>query len=107
MVELGLSRGEVLAIVVRAPDILLLSADRNLRPKINFFYGEMHGSKEEVVAVIMTNPSTLLYSLEKRWRPRVEAIREKGIAPCFVDHWRPVSSRTQSQFDFWLETFQT
>lgn len=105
MVEnLSLSRAVVLEVIVGCPDLLNLSTERNLGPTIQFFYDEMGASEEEVSEMVAAGGRALLYSLEKRYRVRVARIRERGITPCFRDHWQAVANRTPVKFDDWLET---
>lgn len=105
MVEnLNLPRAVVLEVITGCPDLLNLSTERNLGPTIQFFYEEMGASKEEVSEMVAASGKALMYSLEKRWRARVARIRERGVTPCFRDHWKPIANRTPARFDDWLET---
>lgn len=105
MVEtLNLPRDTVLEVITGCPDLLNLNTERNLGPTIQFFYDEMGASKEEVSAMVASSGKALAYSLEKRWKARAARIREKGVTPCFRDHWKAIANRVPASFDAWLET---
>lgn len=101
--NLDLPRSVVLKIITSCPDILNLSTEKNLGPTIQFFYDEMGASRKEVSEMAASNSRAMLYSLEKRWKARVARIRDKGVAPLFRDHWRPVANLTPPKFDAWLD----
>ncbi|CAM9727132.1 unnamed protein product, partial [Ectocarpus sp. 12 AP-2014] len=45
---LGLDKGESIELLRRAPSLMVLCIDRNLRPKLDFFFTEMRASQEQV-----------------------------------------------------------
>lgn len=102
--NLNLPRETVLEVITACPDLLNLSTEKNLGPTIQFFYDEMGASKEEVSAMVVSSGRALAYSLEKRWKARAARIREKGVTPCFRDHWRLIAHQVPANFDAWLET---
>lgn len=100
---LDASREEARDVVVKYPQVLNLSMDKNLRLKIDFFTKELQGLPEDVRGAIVGSPSILGYSLAKRIKPRVEVIRLVGVEPKFNQHIWLVSSYAELSFSKWVE----
>ena len=66
------------SIIVSYPQILGLSLEYNLRPKMDFFI-DCGLSQDQLREFVFYQPSLLAYSLENRLRPRIERMQEKNI----------------------------
>jgi hypothetical protein len=93
--ELGLEGSDLRTIIVSYPQVLGLSLQNNLKPKVDFFLdaeesagdsAEIHSSircglsKDQLREFVIYQPALLAYSLEKRLRPRIALMQEKNIS---------------------------
>ena len=76
--SLGFSRSETVGMVLRCPALLTFSIENNLKPKFEYFSGEMQRKVEE----LKDFPQYFGFSLEKRIKPRyVETVQSgKNVA---------------------------
>ncbi len=101
------------------PQLLGLSIDKNVRPKINFFLSpatkrsesndndddndeEEIGaglSRDELKYLIMYQPALLAYSLEKRIKPRVRKLQKNYILYSYAPQY--LMSLTDAKFEKW------
>lgn len=102
--EFGFLDEEMRDILVTFPQMLGLSADTNLRPKIDFLLlpsqsGGAGLSREELKELVLYQPAVLAYSLEGRIKPRVERMKKSFITLSYA----PMSlmSLSDSRFDQW------
>lgn len=85
--------------------MLNLSVENNLKKKIDYYRGELNGSKEDLRDAVLGSPTLLGYSLSKRLSPRVNVMRSVGVKPNFADHVWIVSSYTELRFSKWVEKY--
>ena len=93
--ELGLEGSDLRTIIVSYPQVLGLSLQNNLKPKVDFFLdaeessgdsAEIHSSircglsKDQLREFVLYQPALLAYSLERRLRPRIALMQEKNIS---------------------------
>ena len=90
-------------IVLKYPQVLNLSVEKNLRLKIHFFTQVLGASDRDVRDAIVASPSILGYSLTKRLNPRVKVMRSIGVEPVFNEHLWLVSSYSNLRFSKWAE----
>ena len=81
--------------VLTLPQLLGLSVEDNLAPKLEFLAREIGLSHAELREWVVKNPATLGLSLANRYRPRIEACRAAG-----VDAKRVLSYATQTDETF-------
>ena len=79
------------------PQLLGLSLEHNLQPKITFLKNEIGLVK--LKEFVVYQPALLAYSLEKRIRVRIEKMKEKGI--CFGYCQPYLMSVSDAKFDSW------
>lgn len=96
---LGLGDGETMKLLRRAPPLMTLCIDRNLRPKLDFFFTEMGASQEDVRAAVNSKPQILSYGLG-RFQGRWATIRYtlEIPDPTFNKFWRVVCTWPKHQF---------
>ena len=117
--SLDLSSEELRGIVVAYPQLLGLSLENNLKPKIQFFLGQNGEdmiddnficddidvncglTKEELKEFVLYQPALLAYSLEGRIKPRIQEMKSKNIS--FLYSPKNVMSYTDSKFENWYE----
>lgn len=92
-------------IVLKYPQVLNLSVEKNLGLKIRFFTDVLQGSLGDVRDVIAGSPAILGYSLANRLKPRVEVLRSIGVEPVFSEHVWLISSYSDLRFSKWAEKF--
>ncbi|KAE8719790.1 myb family transcription factor family protein [Hibiscus syriacus] len=73
--SLGFDEPEVNRMAARSPGLLTLSVENNMRPKVEFFLGEMECDLEELKRF----PQYFSFSLEKKIKPRHRALVEHGF----------------------------
>jgi hypothetical protein len=93
--SLGLEGSDLRTIIVSYPQVLGLSLQNNLKPKVDFFldaeesggdFSEIRSplrcglSKDQLREFVLYQPALLAYSLEKRLRPRIARMQEKNIS---------------------------
>lgn len=99
------SHDEARDIVIKYPQVLNLSVEKNLGLKIRFFTDVLQGSLEDVRDAITGSPVILGYSLAKRLNPRVQVLRSIGVEPVFSEHVWLISSYSDLRFSKWAEKF--
>ncbi|KAJ8773682.1 hypothetical protein K2173_006332 [Erythroxylum novogranatense] len=75
LMGLGFEFGEVKKMVVRSPGILTFSIDKNLEPKVEYFFREMKGDLEELKKF----PQYFCFSLERKIKPRHRMLAAYGL----------------------------
>ncbi|KAG6758052.1 hypothetical protein POTOM_038385 [Populus tomentosa] len=75
LMGLGFEFVEVKNMVVRAPGILTLNVERNMKPKFEYFVREMKGDPGELKKF----PQFFSFSLEKKIKPRHRMLVEYGL----------------------------
>lgn len=73
--SLGFSHTEVAKMVRRSPALLTYSIDKNFRPKVEYFLGEMKGD----LAELKRFPQYFSFSLEGKIKPRRRLLVEHGL----------------------------
>jgi hypothetical protein len=101
--DLHLDTDELTFLVTSYPQVLGLSIEQNLRPKLSFLLN--HLTMEQLKEFIAYQPSLLAYSLENRLRPRIELLKTKSIE--FRYSPRYIMSLTDAQFQKWYVTLRT
>lgn len=90
-------------IIVSFPQILGLSVERNMRPKIQYLLQEPSSgaglSKDELRQMITYQPAILAYSLSERIRPRIETMRKHDISFSFAPFY--IMSMSDEKFGDW------
>lgn len=72
LVGLGLTKQDVIGMVLRCPGLFTFSIEKNYKPKLDYFSGEMKGKLEDLKEF----PQYFAFSLEKRIKPRhLEAVQ--------------------------------
>jgi hypothetical protein len=112
---LELSFEELRGIVVSYPQVLGLSLENNLKPKMAFFLGnDEEGvenddidfncgmTKEELKEFVIYQPALLAYSLEGRLKPRIKQMDEVGITFQYCP--KNIMSYTDEKFKCFLTT---
>ncbi|KZV38823.1 hypothetical protein F511_21825 [Dorcoceras hygrometricum] len=74
LVSLGLSKSDVVDMVLRCPSLFTFSVEGNFKPKFDYFTKEMKGTLEE----LRTFPQYFAFSLENRIKPRHAEIVQRG-----------------------------
>jgi mTERF domain-containing protein len=97
--DLHLDTDELTFLVTSYPQVLGLSIEQNLRPKLSFLLN--HLTMEQLKEFIAYQPSLLAYSLENRLRPRIELLKTKSIE--FRYSPRYIMSLTDAQFQKWVD----
>lgn len=97
------TREEACGIVFKYPQVLNLSIEKNLKKKIDYYGGELNGSKEDVRDAVLGSPTLLGYSLSKRLNPRVKVMRSINVKPNFAEHVWLINSYTELRFSKWVE----
>ncbi|KAL7471351.1 hypothetical protein ACHAXS_011665 [Conticribra weissflogii] len=124
--SLDLDQKELRALVVSYPQILGLSVENNLRPKMEFFLHpnatiskaplrnsgstQDHDdavvncglSKRQLKEFVLYQPALLAYSLEKRLKPRIREMQEHKIL--FFYSPKGIMSYTDEKFELWMST---
>ena len=120
--SLGMKNFELRTVVLTYPQILGLSVEKNVTPKIHFFLDpeEYDGDlidalqnddsnfvncglrKSELKDFVLYQPALLAYSLENRLKPRVQRMRDSNIS--FLYSPRNIMSYTDEKFQAWLSS---
>eukprot|EP00804_Cyclotella_cryptica_P030669 CCRYP_009110-RA/>CCRYP_009110-RA protein AED:0.01 eAED:0.01 QI:195/1/1/1/1/1/2/1408/458 len=110
--SLDLTARELREIIVTYPQLLGLSLEHNLRPKMAFLLAsnaeETNGigygglSKRELKGFVLYQPALLAYSLEGRLKPRIRLMQENNISFCYCP--KNIMSYTDKKFATWMET---
>lgn len=120
--SLGIKNFELRTVVLTYPQILGLSVESNLTPKMYFFLDPKEFDSESVVALqndesnfvncaltkselkdfVLYQPALLAYSLEKRLKPRIKRMRTYNIS--FLYSPRNIMSYTDEKFNAWLSS---
>ena len=77
------------------PQVLGLSYEANLKPKLYFLQAELNLSLNTLRQSIVSYPARLGYSLERRYRPRLRACR---LAGADVEAVIRLAARTDARF---------
>eukprot|EP00956_Cyclotella_meneghiniana_P044431 scaffold318073_cov76-Cyclotella_meneghiniana.AAC.3 len=112
--SLELDSNELRAIILTYPQVLGLSLQNNLKPKMEFFlvrsnedledpYND-HGfncgfSKEELKDFVLYQPALLAYSLEGRLKPRIHLMEQSNILFRYCP--KNIMSYTDDKFKSW------
>lgn len=75
---LELDKQELHFVVTSFPQVLGLSVETNLQPKLEYL--KQHLTMDQLKEFVAYQPSLLAYSLENRIRPRIELLVENDIA---------------------------
>mmetsp|Transcript_19824 Transcript_19824/g.30931 ORF Transcript_19824/g.30931 Transcript_19824/m.30931 type:complete len:422 (+) Transcript_19824:83-1348(+) len=120
--SLGLKNFELRTVVLTYPQILGLSVENNVTPKMHFFLhpeeydGESIDSlqndgihfvncglrKSELKDFVLYQPALLAYSLEGRLKPRIARMKDYNIS--FLYSPRNIMSYTDEKFQAWLSS---
>lgn len=92
--------------MVTYPQLLGLSIEVNLRPKIQFLLNDSGNggaglSLDELKDIVLYQPSILGYSLENRLKPRIKRMKEVYISFNYAP--MTLMSFSDEKFDQWLE----
>lgn len=96
---------ELRDILVTYPQVLGLSLEKNLTPKIKYFLDFDDGgglTVQELKDFVLYQPALLAYSLSTRIKPRVQRMKDNSIKLAYSPP--SVMSLTDSKFDAWLQT---
>ena len=100
---LHLDTDELTFLVTSYPQVLGLSIEQNLQPKLSFLLN--HLTMEQLREFIAYQPSLLAYSLENRLRPRIELLKNKSIEFRYSPQY--LMSLTDAKFQQWYVTLHT
>lgn len=92
--------------MVTYPQLLGLSIESNLRPKIQFLLTDSENggaglSLEELKDIVLYQPSILGYSLENRLKPRIKRMKDNYISFNYAP--MTLMSFSNEKFDQWLD----
>lgn len=96
---------ELRDILVTYPQILGLSVEKNLKPKISYLLDKENGgglTLQELKEFVLYQPALLAYSLSTRIKPRVTKMNEIFIRLSYSPP--SIMSLTDTKFDAWLMT---
>jgi len=118
--RLDLTEDELRGMIVSFPQVLGLSVENNLVPKMNFFLdpaprglgGDTSISssddcvhcrlkKNQLKELVLYQPALLAYSLDKRLKPRVRQLENANISFCYAP--KNLMSFTDNKFAAWIE----
>lgn len=94
---LQLDDDELSFLITSFPQVLGLSIEQNLKPKLAFLL--QHLTMEQLREFIAYQPSLLAYSLENRLRPRIDLMEKNGIAIGYSPRY--LMSLTDAKFHQW------
>lgn len=120
--SLGMKNFELRTVVLTYPQILGLSIESNVAPKMRFFLDPEEFDNESVVAsqngeinfvncgltkselkeFVLYQPALLAYSLERRLKPRILRMQDYNIN--FLYSPRTIMSYTDEKFNAWLSS---
>eukprot|EP00984_Skeletonema_dohrnii_P012074 scaffold4857_cov132-Skeletonema_dohrnii-CCMP3373.AAC.4 len=120
--SLGMKTFELRTVVLTYPQILGLSVENNVTPKMHFFLDPEEYDGESIVALqneesnfvncgltkselkdfVLYQPALLAYSLEGRLKPRITRMRDYNIS--FLYSPRNIMSYTDEKFQAWLSS---
>ena len=80
LMELGIPAEKLPTLLRKQPQILHLSVQNGLMPRVAYFKNELLVSDAEVVKLIERNPAVLTFSIEKQIKPRVDFLKDLGIS---------------------------
>lgn len=103
--QFSFDKVEMRDILVTYPQILGLSVEKNLKPKISFLLDKEDGgglTKQELKDFVLYQPALLAYSLSTRIKPRVMKMNEVSIRLSYSPP--SIMSLTNTKFDSWLQT---
>ena len=95
--ELDLTAVELSFLIGSYPQVLGLSLENNLQPKVEFLRQSL--STEELREFVLYQPSLLAYSLENRLRPRLDLLKYHSIMFAYSPPY--LMSLTDSKFQEW------
>jgi hypothetical protein len=96
---------ELRDILVTYPQILGLSVEKNLTPKIEYLLDKENGgglTTQELKDFVLYQPALLAYSLTSRIKPRVKKMNDSFIRLSYSPP--SIMSLTDAKFDAWLQT---
>ena len=97
--ELGYDKEDMRGMILRMPQVLGLSLEKNLKPSLEYLREEI--GEASLRESCKEFPSVLVYSLEGRVRPRVEELKRRGFEPRFVQVY--VLGLGEERWKKWLE----
>merc|ERR1719329_225205 len=93
--ELGVDQQRVARIVTSSPQLLGLSLENNLRPKIQFLVEEVGISEQSLGQVIGSFPNILGYSVEQNMRPKLQYLADHILKVPMAKLGRPLEKCPQ------------
>jgi mTERF domain-containing protein len=93
--EIGVEQDRVVRLLTLSPQLLGLSVENNLRPKIRFLVEEVGISEKALGHVIGSFPNILGYSVEHNMRPKLEYLADEMLKVPMAKLGRPLEKCPQ------------
>ncbi len=80
LADVGVSVQKLPTILRKQPQILHLSVQNGLVPRVSYFKDELLIPEAEIPKIIERNPAVLTFSVDNQIKPRVQFLRDLGIS---------------------------
>ena len=80
LTEVGVPPEKLCNMLRKQPQILHLSVEKGLKPRVAYFKNELLIANDEIAKLIERNPAVLTFSVENQIMPRVEFLKDMGIS---------------------------
>ena len=80
LTEVGVPSEKLPRLLLKSPQVLRLSVEKGLKPRVAYFQNELHICEDEIGKLIERNPNVLTFSVENQIQPRVDFLKDMGIS---------------------------
>ena len=80
LTDLGISSEKLPSMLRKQPQILHLSVNKGLMPRVSYFKNELLIPECDIPKMLERNPAVLTFSIENQVKPRVEFLKNLGIS---------------------------
>ena len=80
LTELGIPAERLPTMLRKQPQILHLSVEKGLKPRVAYFKKELLIPEADIPKMLERNPAVLTFSIENQVQPRVDFLRDLGIS---------------------------
>ena len=80
LTELGVPAERLPTMLRKQPQILHLSVEKGLKPRVAYFKNELLIPEADIPKMLERNPAVLTFSIENQVQPRVDFLRDLGIS---------------------------
>ena len=80
LTELGVPAERLPTMLRKQPQILHLSVEKGLKPRVAYFKKELLIPEADIPKMLERNPAVLTFSIENQVQPRVDFLRDLGIS---------------------------